>query len=145
MMKQKDSGPAGSNWAPLTVTLTIQAMVSMAGLTMPVMAPVAAPAMGVSPTYTGLYLSVVYIGAVLSSLAAGSAVTRFGAIRVSQYGLLLCAAGLALCAIPSLPSVAMGAFLIGCGYGPITPASSHLLARTTPAHRLSLVFSIKQT
>ena len=117
----------------------------MAGLTMPVMAPVAAPAMGVSPTYTGLYLSIVYIGAVLSSLAAGSAVKRFGAIRVSQFGLLLCAAGLALCAVPSLPVVALGALLIGCGYGPITPASSHLLALTTPAHRLSLVFSIKQT
>ena len=145
MMKQKDSGPAGSNWAPLAVTLAIQAMVSMAALTMPVMAPVAAPAMGVSPTYTGLYLAIVYLGAVLASLAAGSVVKRFGAIRASQFGLLLCAAGLALCAVPSLPVVAAGAFLIGLGYGPITPASSHLLALTTPAHRMSLVFSIKQT
>jgi predicted MFS family arabinose efflux permease len=41
--------------------------------------------------------------------------------------------------------VAIGAVLIGLGYGPITPASSHLLTRTTPAHRMSLVFSIKQT
>ncbi|MGA0570385.1 MFS transporter [Variovorax sp. VNK109] len=145
MMKQKDSGPAGGNWVPLAVTLAIQAMVSMAALTMPVMAPVAAPALGVSPTYTGLYLAIVYIGAVLASLAAGSVVKRFGAIRASQFGLLLCAAGLALCAVPSLPVVAVGAFLIGLGYGPITPASSHLLALTTPAHRMSLVFSIKQT
>jgi MFS family permease len=41
--------------------------------------------------------------------------------------------------------IALGALLIGIGYGPVTPASSHLLARTTPAHRLSLVFSVKQT
>jgi MFS family permease len=39
----------------------------------------------------------------------------------------------------------LGAVLIGLGYGPITPASSHLLARTTPKHQMSLVFSIKQT
>jgi predicted MFS family arabinose efflux permease len=38
-----------------------------------------------------------------------------------------------------------GALLVGIGYGPITPASSHLLSRTTPAHRMSLVFSVKQT
>ncbi|HEY1231582.1 MAG TPA: MFS transporter, partial [Ramlibacter sp.] len=37
------------------------------------------------------------------------------------------------------------AVLVGLGYGPVTPASSHLLARTTPAHRMSLVFSLKQT
>jgi sugar phosphate permease len=39
----------------------------------------------------------------------------------------------------------LGALLIGIGYGPITPASSHLLARTTPKHQMSLVFSLKQT
>src|SRR3546814_795843 len=41
--------------------------------------------------------------------------------------------------------MAIGAVLIGLGYGPITPASSHLLARSTPAHRMSFVFSVKQT
>jgi sugar phosphate permease len=53
--------------------------------------------------------------------------------------------GLLLCAVPWLPAVFMGAVLIGWGYGPITPASSHLLARTTAPHQMSLVFSIKQT
>ena len=75
----------------------------------------------------------------------GTLVRRLGAIRVSQLGLGLCAVGLALCALPWLPAVALGALCIGAGYGPITPASSHLLALTTPAHRMSLVFSIKQT
>jgi MFS family permease len=53
--------------------------------------------------------------------------------------------GLALCAVPRVGAMALGAILVGFGYGPITPASSHLLARTTPVHRMSLVFSIKQT
>jgi MFS family permease len=35
--------------------------------------------------------------------------------------------------------------IIGFGYGPITPASSHVLARTTPRSRMALTFSIKQT
>lgn len=53
----------------------------------------------------------------MASLAGGTAVARWGAVRVSQA--VLCAAGLALCAVP-------------------------LLAHTMPAHRMSLVFSIKE-
>ena len=34
---------------------------------------------------------------------------------------------------------------MGIGYGPITAASSELLARTTPPDRMALTFSIKQT
>jgi MFS family permease len=134
-----------NNWLPLAITLAIQAMVSMALLALPVMATVVAQALGVSATLTGVFVAIAYIGAIVSSLASGSAVARFGAIRVSQAGLALCAAGLVLCAVPSVAAVALGAFLIGLGYGPITPASSHLLALTTPVHRMSLVFSIKQT
>lgn len=129
----------------LAITTAIQAMVAMAALTLPVMAPEVARVFGTSPAYIGVFVAILYAGAVFSSLGAGSAVARFGAIRTSQAGLLLCAAGLALCAVPWLPAVAAGALVLGFGYGPITPASSHLLARTTPAHRMSLVFSIKQT
>jgi MFS family permease len=134
-----------STWRPLAVTLTIQALVAMALITVPVMAPVLAQDLGISPTYIGIYVGVVYAAAMLTSLAAGAAVARFGAIRVSQAGLLLCAAGIAVSALGSVPAVAIGAVLVGLGYGPVTPASSHLLARTTPADRMSLVFSIKQT
>lgn len=127
------------------MTLAIQAMVSMALLTLPVMAPVVGAALGVSSAYVGIYIAMVYAGAMLASLSAGAAVARYGAIRVSQAGLLLCALGLALCAVHSVPVIAFGAVLIGMGYGPVTPASSHLLARTTPVQSMSLVFSLKQT
>lgn len=127
------------------MTLAIQAMVSMALLTLPVMAPVVGSALGVSSAYVGVYVALVYAGAMLASLSAGTAVARFGAIRVSQVGLMLCALGLALCAVNSVPVIALGAVFIGMGYGPVTPASSHLLALSTPAHRMSLVFSLKQT
>ena len=134
-----------SNWLPLLATLFIQAMVSMALLTLPVMAPVAAKDLAVSPALVGVYVAITYLGAMLSSLTSGTSVTRFGPIRVSQLGLVLCAIGLCLCAVPWLPASGLGAFFIGLGYGPITPASSQILTRTTPAHQMSLVFSIKQT
>jgi len=137
--------PSGA-WSVLAVTLAIQALVSMAVLTVPAMAPAMAQSLNVSPTLIGLYIAVVYAGAMLASLMSGPWVLRWGAIRVSQLGLLVCAAGLVLlAAAPGAVSALVGAFLIGVGYGPITPASSHLLARTTPPDRVSLVFSIKQT
>ena len=134
-----------SAWWSLTVTTAIQAMVSMALLTLPAMAPAVARALAVPSTLVGAYVALCYFAAMPSSLVGGTLVRRLGAIRVSQLGLGLCAVGLALCALPWLPAVALGALCIGAGYGPITPASSHLLALTTPAHRMSLVFSIKQT
>ena len=134
-----------NNWLPLFATLFIQAMVAMALLTLPVMAPVAAKALSVSPAVVGFYVSITYAGAMFASLTSGTTVSRFGPIRVSQLGLLLCALGLCLCASPWLPLIALGALFIGLGYGPITPASSQILARTTPPHQMALVFSIKQT
>lgn len=129
----------------LGATLMVQMLVALALLTLPVVAPVVAQSMAISAAYVGLYVATVYAGAMTATLLSGAAVRRFGAIRLSQVGLVLCAAGLFLCMVPSLWSMAAGAALIGLGYGPITPASSHLLARSTPEHRMSLVFSLKQT
>lgn len=134
-----------TNWLPLLATLSIQAMVAMALLTLPVMAPVAAKNLGVSPALVGVYVAMTYAGAMFASLTSGTTVSRLGPIRVSQWGLVLCATGLCLCAIPWLPAIGLGAVLIGLGYGPITPASSQILARTTPPSQMALVFSIKQT
>jgi MFS family permease len=148
MPEPTPSPPADSpsgGWLPLATTLGIQALASMALLTLPVMAPVVGPAVGVPATHAGLYVALVYVAAMIASLGAGSVVARFGALRVSQAGLVLCALGLLLCAVPSVWCMALGALTIGIGYGPVTPASSHLLSRSTPAHRMALVFSIKQT
>lgn len=135
----------GDTWRVLGVTLAIQAMVSMAVLTIPAIAPAFAERLHVPVSLLGVFVVLVYSGAILASLMSGQLVRRFGAIRLSQAGLLFCATGLLLTMAPSVWAVAPGAFLIGLGYGPITPASSHLLAISTPAHRAGLVFSIKQT
>jgi MFS family permease len=111
----------------------------------PVMAPVAAPDLGVSASAVGYFVALAYVGSMLGSAAAGGWVARAGPIRVSQAGLALCLAGLALAASGWLPLVLAGAFLIGLGYGPTTPASSAILVRSAPPGAFSLIFSIKQT
>lgn len=134
-----------SPWMVLTVTTAVQVMVSAAALTPPVFAAEAARDIGIDPRMIGFYASLVYLGAMVTSLPAGSLVVRVGAIRVSQIGLALCFVGLAVLAGANLLMVLLGALLIGFGYGPITPASSHILAHSTPADRRGLMFSIKQT
>lgn len=142
------SQPASSSpspWTVLVVTTAIQAMVSLITLAPPVFATEAAADMGLDARLVGFYTSLVYFGAMLTSLPAGGVVQRHGALRVSQVCLLLGAAGLGLLAwgVPAL--VLPAALIVGFGYGPITPASSHVLARTTPPERRGLVFSLKQT
>lgn len=132
-------------WVVLLATLTIQALVAMALLTLPVVAPVVARSVGVPTTWVGGFVGVVYSAAMLASLLGGGAVRRWGALRLSQVGLACSTIGLCLCAIPHPVVMFIGAIFVGLGYGPITPASSHLLIKTTPPSQLSLVFSVKQT
>jgi MFS family permease len=109
------------------------------------MAPVAGPELGVSAAAVGYFIAIAYLGSMIGSAAAGGWVARFGPIRVSQAGLALCLAGLALAASGWTPLVLAGAFIVGLGYGPTTPASSIILVRTAPPAMFSLIFSLKQT
>jgi MFS family permease len=104
------------------------------------MAPAAAPALGITPAAVGYFVTVVYLGSMIGTATAGGWSARFGPIRVSQVGLMLCLAGLAVAASGWLPAVILGALLLGLGYGPATPASSMILARAAPPHLLALTF-----
>src|SRR5687768_7988402 len=109
------------------------------------MAPAAAPALGLSPAAVGYFVTVVYVGSMIGTATAGGWSARFGPIRVSQIGLLLCLVGLAAASSGFIWAVIFGALFLGLGYGPATPASSMILARAAPPHMLALTFSIKQT
>jgi MFS family permease len=93
----------------------------------------------------GYFVTAAYLGSMIGTVTAGGWVARFGPIRVSQAGMLLCGCGLAVAASGSGAAVLAGAVLIGLGYGPATPASSVILARAAPPGMLALTFSIKQT
>lgn len=117
----------------------------MASITVPVLAPVASGDTGIPLAYLGVFMSFFYVGGMVSSLVSGDFILRYGPIRISQCCLVLCGLGLAATAAGSVPLMVLGALLIGAGYGPVTPASSHILVRTAPPGRLSLTFSLKQT
>jgi MFS family permease len=134
-----------STLLPLAATLAIQALVAMATITVPVLAPAASGELHLSASLIGLYVALTYLGSMLSSAASADLIRRLGAIRFSQVCLLLCATGLALLTLGSTAALVISALVLGIGYGPITPASSHILAKTTPPHMMSFVFSVKQT
>lgn len=136
---------AGTVAAALVATTTVQALVTMAVLAMSVVAPQAARDVGVGPENIGLYAALVYGGAMVGTLTAGGFILRYGAIRFSQVAVAACAVGLAVGSGPHWLPVALSALVCGIGYGPTTPASSHVLARHTPPRFLSVVFSVKQT
>jgi len=132
----------------LAATLAIQMFTSLAATAPAVLAPELAREMGVAPQWIGVFVGLVYVGAMLASVTSVGFIARYGAIRVSQVCVLLCAAGILVVGL--LPAsltglLAAAAIVIGLGYGPITPASSQVLARTTPAAQMALMFSIKQT
>jgi len=141
-------GPQRQALVALVATLAIQVFTSFAATAPAVLAPALAPDLGITPKWIGVFVSLVYAGAMLGSLGCAGFIARFGAIRVSQASVLLCAIGLAFVALlpgSAAPLLAGAAFLMGVGYGPITPASSEVLIRTTPKDRMGLTFSIKQT
>lgn len=135
----------GDTLKTLATTLAVQMLGSMALLTVPVLAPAAAGDVGVPAAYVGLYIALAYGASMVSSLACGDLIRRFGAIRVSQFCLALCALGSLCGAGGTLGFFVVSALFMGMGYGPMTPASSHVLARTTSPTAMSLVFSVKQT
>jgi MFS family permease len=129
----------------LPITLLMQAASSAAVVAPPVAAPFLLERLQLAPASVGLFVALIYLAAMFSSPLGAQCVRRFGPIRSSQFGLMCSAIGLACVAVPSVPVAALGAIITGIGYGPITPASSQMLSRTTALRHYALVFSIKQT
>ena len=134
-----------SAYLTLLVTTAIQALVALGSAAVPVLAPAAAQELGFETSLVGFFVGAMYIGASFSALVAGGLVLRYGSIRISQVCLVLGAAAMLLLTVVPLAAAPLVAILLGASYGPITPASSHVLARTTPPHMMGLMFSIKQT
>src|SRR5438128_932456 len=132
----------------LAATLAIQMFTSLASTATAVLAPEIARDFRLPSKLIGVFVGLLYVGSATASLASGHFIARHGAIRVSQTCVLICACGIVLvAALPSTlaPMLALAPVIIGLGYGAITPASSEVLARTTPPDRMALIFSIKQT
>lgn len=126
----------------LASTLAIQMLATAATLAFAVLAPVIP---GVALTSVGVFLSLVYVGGMAGSLAGAGLVGALGPVRASQLGLFIQAIALGMLATGVAELRPVAALASGIGYGPITPASSQILARTTSPGRIGFVFSLKQT
>lgn len=129
----------------IAATMGGQSLGAAAQLAPAVLALEIAAAADVAPTMIGVYAGIVFFAAAISSLGGGGLIARCGGVRAVQAGVVLSAVGVALAALGHPAALAASAFVIGLGYGPMTPASSVVLFRWAPAHRLGLVMSIKQT
>jgi MFS family permease len=130
-------------------TLCVQAMATLTMTAPAVMAPAVAPLLGVPAHRIGWLVALAYLAAMFSGLVGGPRIARFGAIRMSRFALLACAAGLGLAAAgastrAALPLLALSALVIGAAYGLPNPAASTVLAEHVPPTRRGLFFSIKQ-
>jgi predicted MFS family arabinose efflux permease len=129
----------------LLVTFFPQCVVSMLSMTPPVMANQIALSLGLSPQIAGIYVGLVYAGAILSSSFSASLITRLGPLRTSFVCVVTGGAGLALLAVPHLTASLLATAIIGLSYGPLTPASSHVLARYRSGAGMAFMVSVRQT
>lgn len=131
--------------AALAITFLIQVAATAASMAPAVAAPEWAAKLQL-PTYAlGLYVSVVYGCAMLSSQWGAALVARWGPIRVSQAALVASGTGLLLLATGQPLLLCLGAAVLGFGYGWISPASADILARAAAPQDYALVFSLRQT
>ena len=128
------------------VSLTlVQVIATLAFNQASVLAPAAAPELGVDATDVAYYVSLVYLAAMISTLGGGAISRRTGPVRFIQIGLVIAAAGSFIFAAGGLAIVAVSAFVVGLGSGPLTVASSHILARVSPRRLANVTFSLKQS
>jgi len=129
----------------VAVTTLVQALATLCTLVPAAIAPELAHAFGLPASMIGYQVSLIYFGAIVTSLAGGILIPRLGALRTSQLALVFSGSGLVLLAAPSLITYAIGSILIGFGYGLTNPAASHLLMRISRPQNRNLIFSLKQT
>lgn len=129
----------------IVATLVAQTIVSMASLTLPVLAPALAEVLDVDASTIGYQVSIVYAGAMASAAVGGGVVARLGACRATQAALAFVGAAMLFAMAPYLAALVVASLMLGFGYGTSNPAGAHLLTRFTPASSRNLIFSLKQT
>jgi MFS family permease len=126
-------------------TIATTAKVGLPALFVPIAAE-----LGFDAEYVLVYTWVYAICSLCVMAACGGVIRRLGALRTSQIGCLMMAAGLAAAALLASPvlvffALGIGVLLISFGSTVATPASSQILAAYAPPKWAPLVFSIKQT
>lgn len=135
----------GGVWTSVLVTLVVQILVSVVLFAPPVLAPVAQSDIGVPANTVGIAIALLYVSAAVAALMSSAVIPRHGPLRTIQYSLVMCGLGIMVMALADPWIVALGALIIGLGYGMMTPSSSAILAERAPPGWRAFIFSVKQT
>ena len=137
---------------PSKTVITVVALTTLAQIgtvmgiaVFPVIAPKLAAELGVEPSLIGYQISLIYGVAAVSSPFLSWMVTRWGACRAIQAGLLFSVFALALALHSGIAALVAASILLGAAMSVMTPAGAHILFRFSPPKHRNLVFSIKQT
>ncbi len=127
-----------------------QTFTTMSKMLVPVIAPAILTDLALDAAWIGVYVSLMAFVSVFIQMSCGSAINRFGAMRMCQVSLAGAAVGLAIVvpaqdAAAALPLFAVSTLMVGVVAAVSTPSSAQLLRRFSPPQYAPLVFSIKQT
>jgi len=109
-----------------------QTFATLGRSTVPLIAAAIVADLDIDAALVGVYVAIGAVAGFLTTMGCGGLIVRYGAMRMTQVGMLALAVGLALPASGWLPLFAVGAFVGGLGQAISTPSSSHLLGRLSP-------------
>lgn len=130
---------------PLIATVAVQMLATMTLFSVPAIAPEIASDLHISGTLVGAFVAAAYGTGIISALLSPGLIHRYGGVRATQ-AVLVAAAGMVMvvAGISSVFGFALGAVVLGLGYGAAAPASAHLLVPRTPRPMLNMVMSLRQ-
>ena len=140
------STPAAPSFTFLIITLLLgQALGTMGLSVLPAVAPKVIESYHISASLIGYQVSLISLAMLFSLVFGGNLPVRWGGCRVSQLGLALVLIGCLVALLPHQGFMLASAIPMGLGYGLVSPATSQVLMRFTPAHNRNFIFSVKQT
>ena len=130
---------------PLTATLAVQTLATMALYSLPTVAPAVARDLNVNGALVGGFVATAYGVGIISALLSPALIRRYGGVRATQV-VLLAALGMLVIAgtAQGVTALAISAVVLGLAYGAAAPASTHLLAPKTPVAVFNTIMSLRQ-
>jgi MFS family permease len=128
----------------LIVMVLAQAVLSVCFNAPGVIAPVAAPALGLTTAALGPYVGAVGIASLAGGMFIDGVIRRYGGARTLQLAVFVSVAGVWLAASGNLALMALSSVVLGFGGGMMVPPAILLVSRVTPPERTGLVFAINQ-
>lgn len=136
---------AGRGWIGLVITVTvIQAILSLMVRVLPLFGLPLTAGAEMPPEAVGQLAAATSAGSMVFFLWGPAIFSGVGPLAQLRLGCAVAAMALLTCLSGLWLPMLIGAFIIGLGYGPSTPAGSEVLMRAVPRHRRATIFSVKQ-